>query len=127
VSNCLPCLTDGVQSNSGTAIFNAAGQVRSLLMQAAATRFALPVDQLTARDGFVHAPDGRSFGYGALSAGLSLHVSAEPATGLGDPKTYRIIGKSLPRVDIPAKLTGGAAYIQDMRLRHAACPRSAPA
>jgi nicotinate dehydrogenase subunit B len=102
--------------DSGTAIFNAAGQVRSLLMQAAATRFALPVDQLTARDGFVHAPDGRSLGYGALSGGLSLHVSAEAATGLGDPKAYRIIGKSLPRVDIPAKLTGGAAYIQDMRL-----------
>jgi CO/xanthine dehydrogenase Mo-binding subunit len=102
--------------DSGTAIFNAAGQVRSLLMQAAATRLGLPVDQLTARDGFVHAPDGRSFGYGALSAGLSLHVSAEPATGLGDPNAYRIIGKSLPRADIPAKLTGGAAYIQDMRL-----------
>jgi nicotinate dehydrogenase subunit B len=102
--------------DSGTAVFNAAGQVRGLLIQAAATQFGLPVDQLIARDGFVHAPDGRSLGYGPLSAGLSLHVNAEPATGLGDPKAYRIIGKSLPRVDIPAKLTGGAAYIQDMRL-----------
>ncbi len=102
--------------DSGTAIFNAAGQVRALLMQAAAAQFGLSVDRLQARDGFVHAPDGRSLGYGPLAAGLSLHVSAQPATGLGDPKAYRIIGTSLPRVDIPGKLTGGAAYIQDMRL-----------
>lgn len=101
--------------DSGTAIFNAAGQVRSLLVEAAAAQFGLPVDQLTSRDGFVHAPDGRNLGYGPLAAGLSLHVSAQPATGLGDPKTYRIIGTSMPRVDIPGKLTGGVAYIQDMR------------
>jgi nicotinate dehydrogenase subunit B len=90
--------------------------VRLLLMQAAATQLNLPVDQLTARDGLVHAPDGRSLGYGPLAAGLSFHVDAQPATGLGDPATYQIIGKSLPRVDIPDKLTGAAAYIQDMRL-----------
>ena len=93
--------------DSGTAIFNAAGQVRALLMEAAAAQFGLAVEQLQARDGSVHAPDGRSLGYGQLAAGLSLHVSAQPATGLGDPKTYRIVGTSLPRVDIPGKLTGG--------------------
>ena len=27
-----------------------------------------------------------------------------------------MIGKSLPRVDIPAKVTGGVAYVQDLRL-----------
>src|SRR5277367_7104761 len=102
--------------DSGTAIFNAAGQVRALLIEAAATQFGSPVDRLQARDGSVHAPDGRSLGYGPLAAGLSLHVSAQPATGLGDPRTYRIVGPSLPRVDIPGKLTGGVAYIQDMRL-----------
>jgi nicotinate dehydrogenase subunit B len=102
--------------DSGTAIFNAAGRVRALLMEAAAAQFGLSVDRLQARDGLVHAPDGRSLGYGPLAAGLSLHVSAQPATGLGDPKAYRIVGTSLPRVDIPGKLTGGVAYIQDMRL-----------
>jgi nicotinate dehydrogenase subunit B len=101
--------------DSGTAIFNAARQVRVLLLQAAATQFSLPVEQLQAHDGFVHAPDGRSLGYGPLAAGLSLHVRAQPASGLGDP-TYRIVGTSLPRVDIPGKLTGGVAYVQDLRL-----------
>jgi nicotinate dehydrogenase subunit B len=101
--------------DSGTAIFNAARQVRALLMQAAATQLGLPIEQLQTHDGFVHAPDGRSLGYGPLAAGLSLHVRAQPASGLGNP-TYRIVGTSLPRVDIPGKLTGGVAYVQDMRL-----------
>jgi nicotinate dehydrogenase subunit B len=101
--------------DSGTAIFNAARQVRALLIEAAATQLGLPVDQLQAHDGFVHAPDGRSLGYGPLAAGLSLHVRAQPASGLGDPKSYRVVGTSLPRVDIPGKLTGGVAYVQDLR------------
>jgi CO/xanthine dehydrogenase Mo-binding subunit len=102
--------------DSGTAIFNAARQVRALLTAAAAGQFGLPVEQLQTSDGFVHAPDGRSLGYGPLAARLSLHVRAQPASGLGDPKTYRIVGTSLPRVDIPGKVTGGVAYVQDFRL-----------
>jgi len=102
--------------DSGTAIFNAARQVRALLMESAAGQFGLPVEQLQTSDGFVHAPDGRSLGYGPLAARLSLHVRAQPASGLGDPKTYRIVGTSLPRVDIPGKVTGGVAYVQDFRL-----------
>ena len=101
--------------DSGTAIFNAARQVRGLLIQAAATQFGVPAEQLTSDGGIVRAPDGRSVGFGPLVSTLSLHVSAQPATGLGDPKTYKLIGTSMPRVDIPAKVTGGAAFIQDMR------------
>jgi len=33
-----------------------------------------------------------------------------------DPKTYTIVGKSMPRVDIPAKVTGGESFVQDLRL-----------
>src|SRR6202012_954923 len=29
---------------------------------------------------------------------------------------FTLMGKSVPRVDIPAKVTGGAAYVQDLRL-----------
>ena len=30
---------------------------------------------------------------------------------LKDPATHRIMGTSFPRIDIPAKVTGGAAYV----------------
>ncbi len=32
------------------------------------------------------------------------------------PAEHKIVGKSYPRVDIPAKVTGGAVYVHDMRL-----------
>jgi nicotinate dehydrogenase subunit B len=102
--------------DSGTAILNAAAQVRELLVGAAAGQFGLAAESLKTGDGAVHAPDGRSASYGDLAASLSLHVPARPDGRLKDPATYRIIGTALPRVDIPAKVTGGAAYIQDMRL-----------
>ena len=45
-----------------------------------------------------------------------LHVQAQPKSKLKDPATFKVMGQSVPRVDIPAKVTGGAAYVQDMRL-----------
>jgi nicotinate dehydrogenase subunit B len=119
--------------DSGTAILHAAAQARALLLQAAAGQLGVDATTLTARDGVVQAPDGRSLGYGALAAGLSLHVQAQPGDAdLKDPGHSALIGKSMPRVDIPTKLTGGAAYVQDMRLPgmlHARAvhgPRGAP-
>ena len=45
-----------------------------------------------------------------------LHVQAQATSKLKNPAAYQIMGKPIPRVDIPAKVTGGAAYVQDMRL-----------
>ena len=101
--------------DSGTAIMNAAAQARAILLQAAAQRLKAPVEQLTVRDGVVSAPGGRRIGYGALAQGLSLHVEAQPTSPLKRPGQFTLVGRSMPRVDIPAKLTGGAAYVQDLR------------
>ena len=54
--------------------------------------------------------------YGQLVEGNILHVEAQPTSALTPPDRFTQMGKSLPRIDIPAKVTGGAAYIQDMRL-----------
>src|SRR5205085_4956596 len=35
---------------------------------------------------------------------------------LKDASTFKVMGQPFQRVDIPAKVTGGAAYVQDMRL-----------
>ena len=102
--------------DSGTAIQNAAAQVRALLMAEAARRLDLPVENLRTEDGAVIAPDGRRLRYGDLVAADMLHVQAQPKSQLKDPATFKVMGQSVPRVDIPAKVTGGAAYVQDMRL-----------
>jgi CO/xanthine dehydrogenase Mo-binding subunit len=102
--------------DSGTAIQNAAAQVRALLIAEAAKRLELPVENLRTEDGAVVSPDGRRLGYGELVAADMLHVQAQANAKLKDPATFKVMGQPLPRVDIPAKVTGGAAYAQDMRL-----------
>ena len=110
--------TSGSQSmqNSGTAILNAAAQVREILVAEAARRFELPDENLRTENGAVIAPDGRRLAYGDLVGADMLHVQAQPKSKLKDPSTFKVMGQPIPRVDIPAKVTGGAAYVQDMRL-----------
>jgi CO/xanthine dehydrogenase Mo-binding subunit len=102
--------------DSGTAIQNAAAQARELLVAEAARRLNLPVENFRTENGAVIAPDGQRLAYGDLVAGDMLHVQAQAKSTLKDPATYKVIGQPLQRVDIPAKVTGGAAYVQDMRL-----------
>jgi nicotinate dehydrogenase subunit B len=102
--------------DSGTAIQNAAAQVRAILVAEAARRLDLPDETLRTENGAVVAPDGRRLAYGDLVGTDMLHVQAQPKSRLKDPSTFKVMGQSVSRVDIPAKVTGGAAYVQDMRL-----------
>jgi len=110
--------TAGSQSmqDSGTAILNAAAQVRVILVGLASKRLDVPVDRLTVQQGAVRADDGRTITYGELVAGQALHVPAQPQSPLRNPGTRTVMGQSMPRVDIPAKLTGNPIYVQDLRL-----------
>jgi nicotinate dehydrogenase subunit B len=101
--------------DSGTAILHAAAQARAILMTEAARRFGVAPEQLKTEDGTVTAPDGRKLRYGELVASEWLHVEAQPRSPLKNPASFKIMGKSLRRVDIPAKVTGGQAYVQDFR------------
>ncbi|HEY4028966.1 MAG TPA: molybdopterin cofactor-binding domain-containing protein [Caulobacteraceae bacterium] len=102
--------------DSGTAILNAAANVRTLLAEAAAGRWGVAADGVTtAGDGHMKGPSGQSATYGELAGGLSLHVAARPGVPRrGGP--HRTLGHEFARVDIPAKATGGQAYVQDLRL-----------
>ena len=102
--------------DSGTAIMNAAAEIRAILVAEAATRLSLPAASLIPGGGRITAPDGRSLGYGELVSGLDPERLAQPGAPLKDPATFTVVGKPFPRVDIPAKVTGGAAYVQDLRL-----------
>lgn len=109
--------TSGSQSmsDSGTAIMHATAQAREILINLAAEKWGTAADGLQARDGSVAAPDGRKLGFGELVAGQALSVRAGPTSKLKVPQTFAIVGKSIPRVDIPGKLTAAPSFIQDMR------------
>jgi len=108
--------TAGSQSieNSGTALRMAAAEARAILIDLAAKRLGMAADQLTVADGSIAAPDGRKVGYGDLNPDLDREASAKAPPK--PPAAHKIVGKSIPRFDIPGKVTGGAAFVQDMRL-----------
>ena len=104
---------------SGTAILNAAANVRLILCEEAARQWGTVLDRVSTRSGVVLGPSGGSLSYAVLAGSLSLHVAARPnafrqAAAL--PMGTSPVGSSLARLDIPAKLAGGSAYVQDLRL-----------
>lgn len=102
--------------DSATAIRNAAAQMRDLLISEAARKFNTSPDQLKTDGKGVIVGANTSASYGSLAENASLHIPAQPTSNLRDPLTFKVINTSVPRVDIPAKVTGGEAYVQDMRL-----------
>lgn len=101
--------------DSGTAIRHAAAQAREILIGAAAARLSLGVDQLKAEAGAVVAPDGHKLAFGDLVADALIEGRARPDVTLTDPRQFVEMGKPRHRIDIPGKVTGGQAYVQDLR------------
>ena len=97
----------------------AGAQARRILMLAAAERWNVPVDELRTEPGVVrHDATGRSLGYGEI-ASFATAPEKLPEVRESDLKpisAFRLIGKDLPRVDIPAKTTGRAQYAMDARI-----------
>lgn len=102
--------------DSGTALRHAAGQVRMRLAGLATARLGVDAEALAMRDGVFVAADGRRASFGQLVTGQELHLRATPQAPSPAPGAKTAIGQSLPRLDIPAKVTGAAAYVQDLRL-----------
>ncbi|MBS9721951.1 xanthine dehydrogenase family protein molybdopterin-binding subunit [Tianweitania sp. BSSL-BM11] len=101
--------------DSGTAIRNAAAQVREILIAQAAGRFNLAADTLKAENGAVIAPDGQRATYGELIAAELIQVQAQPTSKLTPTDAFTVMGTPQQRIDIPGKVTGAPAYVQDMR------------
>jgi nicotinate dehydrogenase subunit B len=110
--------TSGSQSieYGGTAIRLACAEARALLVGEAAKRLGQSADKLAVSEGIITAPDGRQLGYGDLAAELDLDREVTATVTPKPPAQHTIVGRSVPRRDIPAKVTGGAAYVQDLRL-----------
>jgi nicotinate dehydrogenase subunit B len=101
----------------GSELRRAAASARRALVERAAQRLGVPGSELTVEDGVVRvrATPTQGLRYGELIGdGLKLQVD-EKITLKKNPE-YKVIGKSIPRVDIPAKVTGEFTYIHDVRL-----------
>jgi CO/xanthine dehydrogenase Mo-binding subunit len=107
---------------------NVAAAARALLLQLASTRLGAPVDQLTVGDGIVRVAGRQDaqVAYADLVAdglhdtlkvsGSGFAVNVEGAARPKDPKTYRVVGRPVPRVDMAPKILGAFQYITDVRV-----------
>ena len=93
----------------------AGAAAREMLIGAAALTWNVPRDQCRAESGaVVHSPSGRRLGYGQLTdRAATLPVPENPP--LKRPSEFRILGRRMPRVDTPDKVTGRAVYGIDVR------------
>ncbi|MGE5048712.1 MAG: molybdopterin cofactor-binding domain-containing protein, partial [Deltaproteobacteria bacterium] len=111
-------VTSGSRSieESGSALRFACAEARGILLETAAAKLGVEASSLRVEDGVIRAAGGARATYGELTSEAMLKREATARARPKPASEHRFIGKSVPRRDIPAKVTGGAAYVQDLRL-----------
>jgi nicotinate dehydrogenase subunit B len=104
-------------ARGGSQLRLAAATARRALVDLAAQRLGRPAGDLEVADGVVRGKDGNgSVGYGELIGDRALNLKVDAAAPLKPHDRFRFIGKSLPRPDLPEKITGHHRYLQDLVL-----------
>ncbi|MDE1010917.1 MAG: molybdopterin-dependent oxidoreductase [Paraburkholderia fungorum] len=114
-----PTIASATIQISAVPLRHAAAQARQFLLAQAAARLKVGAAQLDVRDGVVFQRDDdtiKGLSYGELIAGRRIELTLATDAPLKSPDTYRIVGKSSPRVDIPAKATGELSFVHDVRV-----------
>ena len=97
----------------------AGAQVRKVLLANAAEKWGVDAATLKTEPGAVVNPaNGARLGYGEIAAfgKIPATLPAVDAKELKARKDFRLIGKTIPRRDTPAKVNGSAVYAIDVRL-----------
>jgi len=106
----------GIQ-RGGVQIRQAAATARQALMRLAAEWLKTAPEALVVENGTIRAKaGGRHVRFGDLIGGKQFALALDAKAPLKDPAAYAVVGKPLPRPDLPAKLTGRHTYMQDFKL-----------
>ena len=114
----VPQITGGsaaVRFTGVNAMRVAGAAAREMLVKAAAARWGVSTGECTTKNHRVlHTASGRSFGYGEL-AGEAAAYSPSSNPALKPKAQYTLVGKSIPRIDIPGKVNGTTNYGLDVK------------
>jgi len=96
----------------GVQIRQAAAAARNALMEEAAKRLGVAKEMLTVADGVVSG-GGKRVTYAQLIGGKAFAITLDPQKPVAtkDPKEFKLVGKPVPRSDIPDKATGRFTYM----------------
>jgi nicotinate dehydrogenase subunit B len=104
--------------SSGTALRQAAAEARRAMLEMASEQLDANLDELSIQDGVItvaHDPK-RSVTYAELMGGKIFNLRVTDQAPLKPPESYRIVGTSTPREDLPRKVIGGPSFIQDLKV-----------
>jgi CO/xanthine dehydrogenase Mo-binding subunit len=115
---------------AGITMRSTAAEARRVLVELASQKLGVPADQLTVTDGVItaKADPSKTVAYADLLGGRNFNTQIEwnkevgnglIAQGKAKPKAvkdYKLVGTSLPRTDIPAKVFAKYDYVTDIRL-----------
>jgi nicotinate dehydrogenase subunit B len=105
-------------ARGGPRIRSAAAEARQALLKMASQKLNTTVDRLTVSEGVVAVTGDRrkSVTYGELVGGKRFNL---PYTGIAPLKpfnSYKVVGRAIPRLDIPDKAAGKYVHMQHVRL-----------
>lgn len=100
--------------NGGVQLRAAAATARRELVRLAAARLGAEPSSLRVEDGVVIGAAGRA-SYAELVGGRALALKVDANAPIKPPEARRIVGRALPRVDIPDKVFGRFHYVHDVR------------
>ncbi|HEY5619383.1 MAG TPA: molybdopterin cofactor-binding domain-containing protein, partial [Vicinamibacterales bacterium] len=104
-------------TRGGTEIRQAAATARQALLALGAAQLNRPVVELTISDGQVRPlAGGAGIGIGTLIGDRRFALKVDRMAPLAPPARYSVVGKPLPRPDVPDKCTGRHPYVQDFTL-----------
>src|SRR5262249_31628111 len=108
--------SNGIQ-RGGMQLRRAAATARAALVGLAAQRLNISAGDLVAAEGEVRPKNGGAGNdFAELIGAGTFNLKLDPKAPLKDPATYTLVGKPLPRPDVPAKCTGSFTYMQDFSL-----------
>ena len=93
----------------------AGAQVREMLIAGAAAEWGVPASAVKAANGMLTGPGGKKATYGQMAEAASKQAVPEKPS-IKAPKDFRVVGKRIPRTDVPAKVNGTAEFGIDVRL-----------
>ena len=115
-------VTSGSQSHptefGSAGLRQALATARDVLFQMASQVLSVPTSQLTVQDGVisVQGDSARQMSYAQLVQGKRLNVTVNGKSVPKDPAQYTVLGTSVPRLDIPGKVTGQFQFVQQVRV-----------
>src|SRR3979411_945270 len=97
----------------------AGAQARRVLLDAVAARWNVPISELATEPSVVvHKASGRRMSYGEIAAFAKTPAELPKIEDkdLKPTASCRLIGKDVPRVELPTKVTGAATYAMDVQV-----------